>query len=124
MRPKILIVDDDHSIRDVLSKVCQTLNCDTMQAENGRRALELIAANQFTIVISDVRMPKMDGVSLLDEIERQGIDLPVIIMSGYSDYHAADIDARNGVVLLEKPFSRAQLKEIIEGFVALLPTRH
>jgi FixJ family two-component response regulator len=66
-------------------------------------------------------MPKMDGVALLETIEKKGLDLPVIVMSGFSDYTGEDIDARNGVVLLEKPFSLKQIRETIEKFVVLLP---
>lgn len=120
-KPKVLIVDDDASILLVMRSICESMGCEVTIAENGQRALEKILNEKFTVVISDVRMPQMDGVSLLDAIEAKGLDLPVIIMSGYSDYAAEEIDRRNGVVLLEKPFSKQQMQEIIEGFIKLLP---
>ncbi len=120
-KPKILIVDDDKAILLVLKQICESMGCEVSVAEDGRQALEKVMAETFTVVISDIRMPHMDGVSLLDAIEKRGLEVPVIIMSGYSDYVAEDIDKRNGVVLLEKPFSKQQMQEIIEDFIMLLP---
>jgi DNA-binding NtrC family response regulator len=121
VKPRILIVDDDDGILQILRGICESMGCEVSIAQNGKAALEKINNETFTIVISDIRMPQMDGVSLLNEIEKRGLDLPVIIMSGFSDYSAEEIDQRNGVVLLEKPFSKQQIQEVIESFVRFLP---
>jgi DNA-binding NtrC family response regulator len=121
VKPKILIVDDDKALLTALKQICESLACDVRIAENGEAALKMIDEQEFTLVLTDIRMPKMDGVALLETIEKKGLDLPVIVMSGFSDYTGEDIDARNGVVLLEKPFSLKQIRETIEKFVVLLP---
>jgi DNA-binding NtrC family response regulator len=117
------VVDDDKIFRDVLKHLCESMNCEVVTAADGQEAFELIHKQEFTIVISDVRMPNMSGVTLLEAIEKNGYDIPVIIMSGYTDYTADEIDQRNGVVLMEKPFSAQQLKEIIEQYIPFLPGR-
>ncbi len=122
-KPKILIADDDEIFREVLKHLCETMGCDVVTAADGQQAFNLINSQEFTIVISDVRMPNMSGITLLEAIEKNGYDIPVIIMSGYTDYTAEQIDERNGVVLMEKPFSAQQLKEVIEQYIPFLPSQ-
>lgn len=120
-KPKVLLVDDDPDLLVLLSEVCEGLGCDVQKAQNGRVALEFLKVAKFTVVISDMRMPQMDGMSLLRSIEKMGFQVPVIMMTGHSDFTPEDVDAANGVVLLAKPFSRQQLKETVEEFIKLLP---
>jgi DNA-binding NtrC family response regulator len=122
-KPRILIVDDDSTFLNTLKDLCSALGCEVVTAGDGTKALEIVSRQTFTLVLSDIRMPNMSGIALLESIESRGIDVPVIIMSGHSDYTAQDIDDRNGVVLLEKPFSAQQLREIIEQYVPLLPNK-
>ncbi len=121
--PKILIVDDDEEFSLVLQQCIQSLGCRTVSAANGVQALEMLGIKDIALVISDVRMPKLDGVGLLEAMNEKGFDVPVIVISGHSDYTADDIDQRNGVVLLKKPFSRVQIRELIETFFPLLATK-
>ncbi len=117
----VLIVDDDQALRGTLKLIFESLNCEVLVAEDGLKALDVIDKNKVSMVISDVRMPNMDGVSLLGAIEAKGLDLPVIIMTGFSDTTPEKIDEMNGVVLLEKPFSKKQLKEILDRFLLTVP---
>jgi FixJ family two-component response regulator len=89
--------------------------------ENGEDALKLLNQQKFTCLISDVRMPKIDGMSLLEKLTEQGIETPVIMMTGFSEYSEAEVAKKGGAVLLEKPFNRAKLKELVEDYIMMLP---
>lgn len=116
-RPKILIVDDDEFLRTALQQCVESLGCETFVASDGMEALEVLGkVNDITMVLTDVQMPKMNGMGLLDAVNEKGLNVPVVVMSGYSDYSEQDVDDRNGVVLLKKPFSAEQLKEIISVY--------
>jgi two-component system response regulator YesN len=120
-RPKVLIVDDDEFLRTALQQCVESLGCETYTAGDGVEALEILLKIPMTMVLTDVQMPKMNGMGLLDAVNERGLNVPVVVMSGYSDYSEADVDARNGVVLLKKPFSAEQLKEIIAIYAPHLP---
>lgn len=122
-KTRILIVDDDEGLLSVMKSAFERMNCEVLLATNGAEALEIVKREELTVVISDVRMPKMNGVQLLEAINALNLDLPVIIMSGHSDYSEDDIDERDGVVLLEKVFSVQALKAIVEEYISLLPKR-
>ena len=117
--PKVLIVDDDESLLEALRDTLESMQCQVKTAANGREALALLKLEKFVLVISDIRMPSMDGISLLAAISQEGLKTPVIMMTGYSDYSDKEIDERNGVVLLEKPFSTDQMRELVERFIYL-----
>jgi len=120
-RPKILIVDDDEFLLTALKQFVESLGCETYTAGDGVAALKILMKIPMTMVLTDVQMPKMNGMGLLDAVNEKGLNVPVVVMSGYSDYSDQDVDDRNGVVLLKKPFSAEQLKEIISVYAPHLP---
>ena len=120
--PKILIVDDDEGVCGCLRDICVSAGCDVKISSEASAALEVLKGEPFHLVISDVRMPHMDGVSFLDALEKEQIDVPVVMMTGYTDYSPEKIDELNAVALLQKPFSGKQVREIIEHYVQLLPS--
>jgi len=79
---KILIIEDDPLIRTTLSSYLKDYNFDTLIAENGSDGLDLFAKNQPEIVLTDLRMPKIDGLEVLAKIRKKSPDTPVIIISG------------------------------------------
>lgn len=119
-RPKILIVEDDELLLTTLGEICEAKGCDPKMARNGYQALDVLATDKVELVISDVRMPGLDGLSLLKTIHSRGYEIPVILMSGYSDCTTEDVDNANGVTLLEKPFSAIQIEEIFQTYMELL----
>lgn len=74
-KPRILIVDDEPVFLRTLSELCTGMGCAVTTAADGKQALDILAKEEFVLVISDIRMPNMNGVSLLDCIESRGIDL-------------------------------------------------
>jgi CheY-like chemotaxis protein len=81
----ILLVDDEPSLRRVMSRSLVRAGFDVTQAPDGRVALELARAQQFNAVISDVRMPRMGGLELLDRLQRELPSLPVVLVSASTE---------------------------------------
>ena len=110
VRPRILVVDDEASIRDLLSKTLALAEYDVDAAPDGRSALERMRLYPYDLLIADLKMPGMDGLAVIREAKRYKPDLPVIIITGFSTESSA-IEAVNlGVAgYLTKPFRVPQV---------------
>ena len=104
-RPRILVVDDEASIRDLLSKTLALADYDVDVAPDGHEAVERLRMLAYDLLITDLKMPGMDGLGVIREARRLKADLPVIIITGFST-EASAIEAANlGVAgYLTKPF--------------------
>ena len=104
-RPRILVVDDEASIRDLLSKTLALAEYDVDLAPDGRSALDRLRITPYDLLITDLKMPGVDGLTVIREGRRLRPDIPVIIITGYST-EASAIEAVNlGVSgYLTKPF--------------------
>ncbi len=110
---KILIVDDDRSIRDVLQKKL-TEKYEVETAVNGVRALKLLQKRTFDIALVDITMPEMDGIALLRELRRQGINTGVIMLSGVDKAKTIIEVYRLGIAdFIQKPVNFDELHESI-----------
>jgi excisionase family DNA binding protein len=109
-RPRVLVVDDEASIRDLLSKTLALAEYDVDVAPDGRSALDRMRMYPYDLLIADLKMPGMDGLSVIREAKRYKADLPVIIITGFSTESSA-IEAVNlGVAgYLTKPFRVPQV---------------
>ena len=104
-RPRILVVDDEQAVRDLLSKTLTMADYDVDAADDGPSAIEKMRAVEYDLLITDLKMPGMDGLSGIREARKLSADLRVIIITGYST-EASAIEAINlGVSgYLTKPF--------------------
>lgn len=109
-RPRVLVVDDEASIRDLLSKTLALAEYDVDSAPDGRSALDRLRMYPYDLLIADLKMPGMDGLTVIREAKRFKSDLPVIIITGFSTESSA-IEAVNlGVAgYLTKPFRVPQV---------------
>jgi excisionase family DNA binding protein len=109
-RPRILVVDDEASIRELLSKTLALAEYDVDTAQDGRAAVERLRLGHYDLLIADLKMPGLDGLSLIREAKRLNVELPVIIITGFSTESSA-IEAVNlGVAgYLTKPFRVPQV---------------
>lgn len=82
---RVLLVDDEPGIRHVLGALIRDFGYDVLTAENAREALEAFTANPFPIVVTDIRMPGMDGLILLERVRSQHPDTQVIMITGHGD---------------------------------------
>ncbi|HET7698143.1 MAG TPA: response regulator [Vicinamibacterales bacterium] len=104
-RPRVLVVDDEATIRDLLSKTLALAEYDVDLAPDGRAALDRLRMIPYDLLITDLKMPGVDGLTVIREARRLKADLPVIIITGFSN-EASAIEAVNlGVSgYLTKPF--------------------
>jgi excisionase family DNA binding protein len=109
-RPRVLVVDDEASIRDLLAKTLALAEYEVDVAPDGRSALDRMRMYPYDLLIADLKMPGMDGLTVIREAKRYKTDLPVIIITGFSTESSA-IEAVNlGVAgYLTKPFRVPQV---------------
>ncbi|MEJ2691592.1 MAG: nitrogen regulation protein NR(I) [Candidatus Thiodiazotropha sp.] len=102
---RVWVIDDDRSIRWVLEKTLQKANMDVSSFESAERVLNALMKEQPDVVVSDIRMPGMDGLELLELLHARYPGLPVIIMTAHSDLDSA-VSAYHGGAFeyLPKPF--------------------
>lgn len=117
---KVLIVEDDPALLLSLATSFKSLGCEVLGAKNGEEALEIVSRQKVTAVLCDIQMPKMTGVQLLKALRERDIEVPVIMMTGFSELQEDEIGNLGGVVTLKKPFSREQIKELVDDYINLL----
>jgi two-component system response regulator PilR (NtrC family) len=98
MNTSILIVDDEQEIRDSLSEVLTDEDYLTYTAENGQVALEMLDDQHYDIIISDIKMPELDGVTLLKKVKEQAPDTFVILITSYGSTETAIEAMRHGAI--------------------------
>ena len=105
MTDQVWIVDDDSSIRWVMEKALSRAGLDCRAFETGDDVLEALTEEEPLVVVSDIRMPGMDGITLLSKLKSQQPDLPVIITTAHSDLDSAVSSYEEGAFeYLPKPF--------------------
>src|SRR4051794_40929547 len=84
-RPTLLVVDDEPDLREALKTFFEMINFTVLCAGSGNTAFNLLQQEAVDIVLSDVRMPDGDGTELLQELRRQGNQVPFVLMTGFAD---------------------------------------
>lgn len=112
---KLMIVDDEQSIREGIANGIPWNDWGfevIAQAEDGAEALELISENKPDVILSDIRMPKVDGVELMQTVNKKYPDIKMIILSGYNDFEYLNTAIKNNVVeYLLKPTDIDEFEE-------------
>jgi two-component system nitrogen regulation response regulator NtrX len=107
---KILVIDDEKSIRNTLKEVLEYENHQVDIAEDGPTGLEMFAANSYDIVLCDIKMAKMDGLEVLFKINESDSEIPVIMISGHGNIDTAVEAIKKGAYdFLEKPLDLNRL---------------
>jgi CheY-like chemotaxis protein len=112
---KILIVDDEKELCKVISWDFEDAGYEVTQASGGVEAYNLIQENQFDIVLSDIKMPKGDGVELLKNIKENDLKLKAcFLMTGYADYPEKTLKDLGMTKLFQKPIDTDDVIEFIQ----------
>ena len=124
MERKVLLVDDEPFIRSVIKRFLrQEENLVFLEAGNGQEALEMIHSGGIDVVILDVMMPVMTGVEVLEALEAEGNNTPVIVVTGgitdaNINKRLEDLIRRGRTVKLEKPFDNAKIRELVRAITS------
>ncbi len=112
---KILVIDDEQSMRDFLSIMLKKENYDVVAAENGDDALKAVQSEIFDLVISDVKMPTMDGIELLKAVKEVSPETVVIMITAYATADTAVEAMKLGAYdYITKPFKVEEIKLVIQ----------
>ena len=121
-RKKILIVDDDPSIREILSTQLSRLSFQTAAAADGKEAVELFKSEQPDLVLMDMMMPVMDGLAACQQIralEKKGARVPILFLTARDTRHDQISSALcGGDDFITKPISLQELRERVEAALA------
>jgi CheY-like chemotaxis protein len=122
---RILVIDDNLPMRKALTETLKYLNYQTLEAENGKEALEIIeklsldgtgkGSPGLALIMSDLSMPVMDGRELFDELKKRNIRLPFVMLSGYLTDNALDDLKEMGLSgWLKKPADIEEIASLLE----------
>jgi len=112
---KILIVDDSKEIRNILSTFLKEEGFEVYTAENGKKALDLTKEKVIDLIITDIRMPEMDGSQLTKIMKEERPRIGIIIMTAYTSiYTEGDIRKIGADDYISKPFEFVDMSEKIE----------
>jgi two-component system, NtrC family, nitrogen regulation response regulator NtrX len=120
---KILVIDDESSIRNTLKEILEYEKYEVALAEDGEEALEQLASGPFDVILCDVKMPKMDGIELLDKIRNIDPDVAVVMISGHGtidtaveaikkgayDFIAKPLDLNRMLITIRNAMDKTQL---------------
>jgi len=116
---KVLIVDDEKGIRFLLSEVLNNEGFEVSQAQDGQESLDKLEKDRFDLVVTDINMPRLDGVAMLRSMKRTGRTEKVIIMTGDpSDQRLSDTEIPNVVTRLIKPFGIGNFLSVVLAVMA------
>ncbi|MCW8814113.1 MAG: response regulator, partial [Chlorobium sp.] len=111
---KILVIDDEQVILDAVSRIVSTEGIKVDVETNSKNALKLLSQKDYSLVLCDILMPEMDGFSVLEEIQNKKINIPVIMITGYSTVENAVTSLYKGAIdFIPKPFSFEELESAI-----------
>jgi DNA-binding NtrC family response regulator len=120
VKAKILIVDDEANTLASLSRAFRLAGHEAVVCDNAERALELAKTQPFDLILSDVVMPRRDGLTLLEDLKTAGVAAPVVMMSGQAHIEMAVRATRLGALdFLEKPLSTDKLLVTVENALKL-----
>ena len=109
---RILVVDDDSRLLSLITETLGSIGYTAEDAKSAKEALSKLAKSKFHLIISDIKMPEMDGLSLLEKISENYPGLPVIFITGLPQTDT--IRAANPEGILSKPFRISNLEDMIE----------
>jgi two-component system OmpR family response regulator len=109
-QPKVLVIDDEPGVRDLISEALSLSEITAVQAADGLEALSFLRRERFDLLVLDINMPKLDGLALLEKLRTEGMSVPVLMLSARADKSDINQGLRIGADdYLTKPFSIEEL---------------
>ncbi|HYB70387.1 MAG TPA: response regulator [Candidatus Bathyarchaeia archaeon] len=121
-RARILVIDDERPVRELISDALKIEGHDVHTAENGREGLDEIGRYRFDLVFCDLRMPEMDGQAFYEEVQRDQPQVLKRIVFVTAQANSADYGPflrTTGIPVIEKPFTLGQLRQMVGKMVGV-----
>ena len=120
---KVLIIDDESDVRDVLKFHLSESNYQIIEAENGQEGIELLKSednlSNVGVILCDIRMPKVNGIECIQYIRQEAPGIPIVVVTGFPDTQMAVNLMNEGVKdYLVKPVDKEKLVSTVENLVA------
>ena len=117
--PKVYLVDDDAAIRDALSLLLSLRGFDSIAFASGEEALEALSPSSRGCVLSDLRMPGVSGLELMEQAQSRGISLPIVMLTAHGDVATTRAALQGGAFdFLEKPIDDEILIDVLKHAIA------
>ena len=119
-RARILVIDDERAVRDLISDALSIEGHEVVTAKNGKEGLDLIGQYRFDLVFCDLRMPEMDGQALYEEVQRNHPQVLKRIVFVTAQANSSDYGPflrETGIPVIEKPFTLSQLRQAVGKMV-------
>ncbi len=113
----ILCVDDEADILELFKDEFVDGGFKVLEASNGVDAFEIFKSNKVDCIVSDIRMPGGDGVTFVKTVNEHGTDIPIFLVTGFSDYTAEDLSGLGVNAVIFKPFDLEEVVEMISNTV-------
>jgi CheY-like chemotaxis protein len=111
----VLVAEDDKLIRTIFAEIVKGEGFAVVEAENGQSALDLVASQKIDMIISDMKMPVMNGFDLLVAVKKTHPEIPVTVITGFnSEYLEADALAAGADAYITKPFKVTDISETLQ----------
>ena len=112
---KVLLVDDDNLMVDLMANMIEEIGCKPLVAYEGNQALELFRKENVQLVVSDINMPGMNGIDLMEKMKAEKPKVPVMLITGFGKEDAAQVARAKGADgFLGKPFNFADFRDMVE----------
>jgi two-component system response regulator MprA len=119
MQGRVLVCEDERFVRFALAEHLRECGYDVFEAEDGIKAMELIERSKPDIVLLDLRMPRADGFSVINDLKRMGNDVPVLVISGVGQSNEKNMAAILGVNgFIKKPFRLDEIDQMVKNVLS------
>ncbi len=112
--PLLLLVDDDARLRRSLSRILRRAGWHVLEAADGVEALTKMEEVAPQVLLTDMRMPRMGGMELIEAVRERNLPVPIVVLSGYHDYSVDELQDRGADAVLDKPATPTMLRETLE----------
>jgi len=111
----VLVVEDETDLREILVFILQDIGYNVSEAVNGEEALKMCQTNSYDAIISDIRMPKVDGVQLLKSLRSINPEIPLIfLVTGFADIKEAECYKLGANAFINKPYDVTEMTDKLE----------
>ena len=118
-KKKVLVADDNQSVRELTKTIIEReFLLEVHEATNGKDAFDLLQERKYDLLITDIHMPEMNGLELIDKLRAYGSSIPIIVVSGMLNLQTrAFLNSIESIHVIEKPFPVNILVEIITNVI-------
>lgn len=116
---RILVLDDERIVRELIVEILQRTGYQVVQAEDPEAALRLVRVDTFDLLVTDIVMPGLSGLEVLEQVRSSCPGLPVIVVTGAGTHQTlATAVERGAAATITKPFTHAELREAVANALA------